>query len=72
VLDGPINCLALQTYIEQVPVPELALGDIVAMDNLGSHKGAVTRVAITAAGARLLFLPPLSLDFNPSRWPSRS
>ncbi len=35
------------------------------MDNLGSHKGAVVRAAIRAAGARRFFLPPYLPDFNP-------
>ena len=65
VLDGPINREAFQAYVEQVLVPELAPGDIVVMDNLGSHKGSAVRDAIEAAGARLLFLPPYSPDFNP-------
>jgi transposase len=65
VLDGPINGLAFQAYVDQVLVPELKLGDVVVMDNLGSHKGAGVREAIEAAGARLLYLPPYSPDFNP-------
>ena len=65
VLDGPINAAAFQAYVEQVLVPELAPGDIVVMDNLGSHKGKAVRQAIEAAGARLLYLPPYSPDFNP-------
>ena len=65
VLDGPINRDAFQTYVDQVLVPELAPGDIVVMDNLGSHKGSAVRAAIEAAGAHLLFLPPYSPDFNP-------
>jgi transposase len=40
-------------------------GDIVVMDNLGSHKGEGVRKAIEAAGAHLLYLPPYSPDFNP-------
>ena len=35
------------------------------MDNLGSHKGAGVRAAVEAAGAKLLYLPPYSPDFNP-------
>ena len=46
-------------------MPELRPGDIVVMDNLGSHKGASVGVAIEAAGAGLLYLPPYSPDFNP-------
>jgi len=40
-------------------------GDIVIMDNLGSHKSAALRQIIRAAGARLWYLPPYSPDLNP-------
>ena len=46
-------------------MPTLSPGDIVIMDNLGSHKGQAVRKAIRAAGAKLLFLPPYSPDLNP-------
>jgi transposase len=65
VLDGPINGIAFQAYIDQVLVPELRPGNVVVMDNLGSHKGAGIRTAIEAAGASLLYLPPYSPAFNP-------
>ncbi len=65
VLDGPINGLSFTAYVEQFLVPTLKPGDIVIMDNLGSHKGAAVRQAIRAAGAKLLFLPPYSPDLNP-------
>jgi len=65
VLDGPINGLSFRAYVEQFLVPTLAPGDIVIMDNLGSHKGQLVRRAIRAAGARLSFLPPCSPDLNP-------
>ncbi len=65
VLDGPINGRAFQAYVDQVLVPELRKGDIVIMDNLGSHKGAGVRAAIEAAGVKLLYLPPYSPDLNP-------
>ena len=65
VLDGPINGLWFQAYVDQVLVPTLRKGDIIVMDNLGSHKGAGVRKAIEAAGATLLYLPPYSPDFNP-------
>ncbi|WP_265548230.1 IS630 family transposase [Roseomonas mucosa] len=65
VLDGPINSVAFQAYVDQVLVPELRPRDIVIMDNLGSHKGAGVRAAIEAAGASLLYLPPYSPEFNP-------
>jgi transposase len=65
VLSGPINRDAFEAYVERVLVPELRPGDVVVMDNLSSHKGDRARQLIEAAGARLLFLPPYSPDFNP-------
>ena len=65
VLDGPINSRAFQAYVDQVLVPELKPGDVVIMDNLGSHRGKRVRQAIRQAGAKLLFLPKYSPDLNP-------
>ena len=65
VFDGPINGTSFLAYVEQVLVPTLRPGDIVILDNLGSHKGKAVRQAIRIAGARLLFLPPYSPDLNP-------
>jgi transposase len=48
-----------------VLVPSLRPGDIVILDNLGSHKGRAVRQAIRAAGAKLFFLPKYSPDLNP-------
>ena len=45
--------------------PTLGRGDIVIMDNLGSHKVEGVREAIEAQGAQLLYLPPYSPDLNP-------
>ena len=61
VLDGPINGAGFTAYVEQFLVPTLSPGDVVVMDNLGSHKGKGVR----GAGAHLLFLPPYSPDLNP-------
>jgi transposase len=65
VLDGPINGQSFTAWVEQFLVPTLKPGDIVIMDNLGSHKGQAVRNAIRSAGAKLLFLPPYSPDLNP-------
>ena len=64
-IDGPINGESFLAYVEQVLVPTLKPGDIVIIDNLGSHKGKAVRRAIRAAGAKLFFLPPYSPDLNP-------
>lgn len=65
LLDGPINGDSFRVYVESVLVPTLRPGDIVIMDNLGSHKGHAVRRAICAVGARLFFLPKYSPDLNP-------
>jgi transposase len=65
ILDGPINGELFTLYVEKVLAPTLAKGDVVILDNLGSHKGKPARNLIRAAGAHLLFLPPYSPDLNP-------
>jgi transposase len=65
VLDGPINGDGFLAYVRQALVPTLSRGDVVILDNLGSHKVAGVREAIEAVGATLLYLPPYSPDFDP-------
>ncbi|MCC7017564.1 MAG: IS630 family transposase, partial [Rhodospirillales bacterium] len=65
VISGPIDGAAFRAYVEQFLAPTLASGDIVVMDNLGSHKVAGVREAIEAKGASLVYLPPYSPDLNP-------
>ena len=65
VIDGPINGHSFLAYVEQFLVPTLRPGDIVIIDNLGSHKGKAVRRAIRAVQAKLLFLPAYSPDLNP-------
>jgi len=65
VVDGPINGELFLVYIEQILAPTLSPGDVVVLDNLGSHKGKAARAAVRARGAHLIFLPPYSPDLNP-------
>lgn len=65
VLDGPMTGAWFQAYAEQVLAPTLRPGDIVILDNLAAHRNAAARLAIERAGARMMFLPPYSPDFNP-------
>lgn len=52
-------------YVEQVLCPTLHHGDVVVMDNLGSHKVLGVERAIEKCGAEVLYLPPYSPDLNP-------
>jgi transposase len=65
LLEGPIDGESFRTYVEHVLAPALHPGDIVVMDNLGSHKSKAVRQLIRAAGAKLFFLPKYSPDLNP-------
>jgi len=65
VIDGPINGGSFLAYVEQMLLPALRPGDIVIIDNLGSHKGKAVRRLIRSVGAKLFFLPPYSPDLNP-------
>ena len=65
LFDGPINGEAFLAYVRTFLVPTLSPGDVVVMDNLGSHRGKLVRRAIRQAGAKLLFLPKYSPDLNP-------
>jgi len=65
VIDGPIDGETFLAYVEQFLLPTLRPGDIVIIDNLGSHKGKAVRRAIRSVGAKLFFLPPYSPDLNP-------
>ena len=65
VTDGPMDGTVFLAYARQFLAPALRPGDVVVLDNLGSHKVAGVREAITGAGATLLYLPPYSPDLNP-------
>jgi hypothetical protein len=56
VLNGPINGEAFKTYVEAELIKTLKPGDIVVLDNLGSHKGKAVRAMVRKAGAKLVFL----------------
>lgn len=64
-MDAPTNGRRFRSYVTETLVPVLHPGDIIIMDNLPAHKVAGVQDAIEAAGARLLYLPSDSPDFNP-------
>ena len=65
LVDGATNGARFRSYVEDSLVPVLRPGDTVILDNLQAHKVAGVRQAIEAVGARVLYLPPYSPDFNP-------
>ena len=65
VVDGAINGELFLAYVQQQLVSTLRKGDIVVLDNLSSHKVAGVQEAIESVGAKVMYLPPYSPDFNP-------
>ena len=65
LLDGAVNALAFQAFVQRVLRPTLRPHDLVVLDNLSSHKGPRVAELIRAAGAHLVYLPPYSPDLNP-------
>lgn len=64
-IEAPTDGEVFLAFLEQVLCPQLRAGHCVVMDNLAAHKVAGVRGLIEATGARLLYLPPYSPDFNP-------
>ena len=65
VVEGATSQEVFRAYVEQILLPTLRVGDVVILDNLSAHKDARAIARIEAIGARVLFLPPYSPDFNP-------
>ena len=64
-IESPTDGDVFLAYLEQVLCPQLQPGQVVIMDNLSAHKVAGVQQLIAATGARLIYLPPYSPDFNP-------
>ncbi len=65
VLDGPMDRICFEAYVEQFLIPQLSAGCIIVMDNLSAHKSPAIERMFAAAGITLWYLPPYSPDFNP-------
>lgn len=59
------NTEIFNTWVAECLCLELKEWDVVILDNASFHKSEQTRILIEKRGARLLYLPPYSPDFNP-------
>lgn len=64
-IEGAMDTVAFERYVQEVLGPTLRPGQIVVLDNLSVHKAESIREAIEARGCTLLFLPPYSPDCTP-------
>ncbi len=65
LFEGPLDGEMFLAWVTQGLAPALRRGDVVILDNLATHKIRGVREVIETAGARRLYLPPYSPDFNP-------
>lgn len=65
LLEGAMDTLVFETYLEKQVCPLLHSGDILIMDNLSAHKSHLVSGLIADCGARIEYLPPYSPDLNP-------
>jgi transposase len=64
-VEGAVDTLCFDAYLEHVLGPRLHRGDVVVLDNLGAHKASRIEEVAAERGARVLWLPPYSPDFSP-------
>ena len=65
IIEGAVNAVAFEAYVEHLLAPSLSRGQTVVLDNLSVHKGARVRELIEARDCELLFLPAYSPDYCP-------
>lgn len=65
LLDGPMDRLCFEAYLEQFLIPELPQGATLIMDNFSAHKSPKVSMLLEAEGCQLAYLPPYSPDLNP-------
>lgn len=64
-VEGAVDTLVFNAYVEQVLRPRVQAGDVLVLDNLRAHKASVIEEVAAACGARVLWLPPYSPDYAP-------
>jgi transposase len=64
-VEGAVDTLCFDAYVERVLSPQLRRGDVVVLDNLGAHKASCLERVAEACGAQVLWLPPYSPDYSP-------
>lgn len=64
-LEGAVDGIAFEVYVQEVLASKLRPGQVVVLDNLQVHKNQAVREIIEAQGCELLFLPSYSPDLNP-------
>ena len=65
IVNGGVDRLIFETYLEQVLAPTLHEGQVVLVDNASAHTSPRAQAIMAACGCRLRYLPPYSPDYSP-------
>lgn len=65
VLLGGTDTITFEAFISQKVLPQLKSGKAVFMDNCSIHKGENIRKMIEGVGAKLIYIPTYSPEYNP-------
>ena len=65
VVEGAVDTICFDAYLERVLGPRLRRGDVVVLDNLGAHRASRVEEVAASRGAQVLWLAPYSPDFSP-------
>ncbi len=64
-VEGAVDTVVFNIYVEQVLRPTIEAGDILVLDNLSAHRASCIEVVAAECGAVVIWLPPYSPDFSP-------
>ncbi len=64
-VEGAVDTICFDAYLERVLGPQPRRGDVVAPDNLGAHRASRIEEVAESRGAQVLWLAPYSPDFSP-------
>ena len=63
--EGTCDTQLFNLWLKQELLPNLAIGQVLILDNASFHKSSATRKLVESYGCSIVFLPPYSPDLNP-------
>lgn len=64
-VEGAVDTLVFDAYVEQVLRPTIKVGDVMVLDNLTAHRASSIERVASECGATVIWLSPYSPDFSP-------
>jgi transposase len=64
-VEGAVDTVVFDAYVEHVLRPTIRRGDVLVLDNLSAHHASRIEEVAEECGARVIWLAPYSPDFSP-------